>query len=60
MKGESYGRLVVWYEILIENFEQIVNLLENECDDAKSVSNALGVIKCGLFSHSAEVAKLCC
>lgn len=60
MKGESFTKLVVWYEMLLVNNDQIVNLLENECQDPKSVSNSLGVLKCGLFSLDHEVAKLAC
>ena len=60
MKGESYNKLIMWYEMLLLNYEQIVNLLENECEDPKSISNSLGVLKCGLFSLSVDVARLAC
>ena len=51
MKRDDFSQLHVWYEVLLQNYDQIVNLFENESNDPLAISNSLGVIKCGLFSN---------
>lgn len=60
MKGKDYSKLTNWYKLIMHNSWKLVDLLIAEKDDANALALTLDVIKCGLFSHDAEVANLCC
>ena len=59
MKGQDFSKLYNWYVFLLKSKDKFVNLLENEANDASAFSSALSVVKCGLFSHNADIANLC-
>jgi len=60
MKGKDYSKLITWYKLIMHNSWKLVDLLNAEKDDVKSLGLTLDVIRCGLFSNEVEVANLCC
>jgi hypothetical protein len=60
MKGKDFSKLINWYKLVMHNAWKLVELLDAEKDDIKSLGLTMEVIRCGLFSGELEVANLCC
>jgi len=60
MKGKDFSKLITWYKLIMHNSWKLVELLDVEKDDVKSLGLTMDVIRCGLFSSEIEVANLCC
>lgn len=59
MKGKKYSKLLVWYKLILQNGQKLVELLEFERNDVRVLGMTFNVIKCGLFSENPDVTIMC-
>lgn len=59
MKGKKYSKLLVWYKLILQNGQRLVELLEFERNDVRVLGMTFNVIKCGLFSENPDVTVMC-
>lgn len=59
MKGKKYSKLLVWYKLVLQNGQKLVELLEFERNDVRVLGMTFNVIKCGLFSENPDVTIMC-
>lgn len=56
-KGADYTTILHWYQLLNQNVEEVANHLMSDSAKPHLISEALSIIKSGLFSKNPQVAR---